>query len=46
MFPEGEKRYRVHGLIFQDRGLEATRRPQISGVFKVYSRFNLIRSKL
>ena len=48
MFPEGEKKI-SGGLIFQDRGLEATKRLQIlqiSDVGEMHSRFNLSRSKL
>ena len=34
------------GLIYQDRGLEATQRLQISDVSEVHARFNSSRSKL
>ena len=39
MFPEGEKTI-SNGLIFHDRGLEATKRLQIADVSKVHSRFD------
>ena len=45
MFPEGEKTI-SNGLTFQDRGLEVTKRLQISNVSEVHSRFNLSRFKL
>ena len=45
MFPEGGKTI-SNGLIFKDRGLEATKTLQISDFSKVHSRFNLSRSKL
>ena len=45
MFPEGEKTI-SSGLIFQDRGLEATKTLHTSDVSKVHLRFNLSRSKL
>ena len=45
LFPEGGKRI-SSGLIFQDHGLETTKRLHISDVSKVHSRINLSRSKL
>ena len=45
MFPEGQKT-NWGGCIFQDSGIETTKRLQISDVSEVYSRFNLCRSKL
>ena len=39
-------RVKKQSLIFQDRGLEATKRLQLSNVSEVLSRFSLSRSEL